>query len=173
MYAHPFLWSDCAECLKSCKHWADIRGMDSFTMTLIRTASAEVRPQPRLVKPTAAPSAFVRVSTLDVRVGARVTDHLTVNYPALREALRQESPSAKPLPGDFGKELQRILDELKARLTNGESPLDAVEAVASTYTAAPARGADDARAPLNGKRAAQPAAQPGGQPSRSHLRLTK
>jgi len=111
--------------------------MDPFTMTLIRSANPDLRPQPRLVKSAGAQSASVRVSTLDVRVGARVTDHLTVNYPALREALRQESPSPKVLPGDFGKELQRILDELKARLTNGEAPLEAVEAVAATYTAAP------------------------------------
>jgi hypothetical protein len=146
--------------------------MDSFTMTLIRTANADVRPQPRLVKPTA-PSASVRVSSLDVRVGARVTDHLTVNYPALREALRQESPSAKPLPGEFGKELQRILDELKARLTSGEAPLDAVEAVASTYTGSSAKPADSVRAPLNGQPGGYPSGQPSGQSSRPHLRLTK
>jgi len=114
--------------------------MDSFTMTLIRSSNPDLRPHPRLVKPAPAQSASVRVSTLDVRVGARVTDHLTVNYPALREALRQESPTATPLPGDFGKELQRILDELKSRLINGEAPLEAVEAVAATYTAAPAKG---------------------------------
>ena len=142
-------------------------------MTLIRTANADVRPQPRLVKPTAPPSAAVRVSSLDVRVGARVTDHLTVNYPALREALRQESPSAKPLPGDFGKELQRILDELKARLTNGEAPLDAVEAVASTYTASPAKAVDQPRSPLSGQPGDSPVAPHAGPSNRSYLWLTK
>ncbi len=117
--------------------------MNPFTLTLIRNQLPQPPKTALPVTRTTATSVPVRYSGLDVRVGTSAADYLTsttgISYPVLHEALRQESPSASELPGEFGAELQRMLDLVRERLRGEDQNLEQIQEIASAYAGSTAK----------------------------------